>query len=553
MLNEIVNVDTDVLVIGGGIAGCMAAISARESGASVIMLEKGNTLRSGGAGTGIDHCWAYIPQLHQKEMSLDDLLDDHTSFAGGMVDRSLIRVVAENSFRRVLDLERFGVNMRNSDNQFRLQKKIHRCPTFIHFADRDIKIKLTRAVENSGTVIVNRIMATDLLVEDGRMAGVLAFSTREGKWHVYKSKTVILATGGVNRLYRSPSGIPFNICHTPSWSGDGHAMAFKAGARLLNMEMAVYGTGPKNFHRAGRGTYVPSNLSDGLGKSLKEYEPNQEGPISEGAGLFIKVLEKGNGPIYMDCTGNKPEQNEYIKWALNSEGNSAFLNYLDENGMDLNTDKIEFTFYEPRMGGQQGIEINDRAETSLPGLFAAGLVMGGAQRSVMPGALVMGWRAGENAARLARELPVVKTGDQAEDTIAGRVKLAGDFCSRTNGSSWQDAQLALQNIMDSYAGRIKSASMLEVGYNNLMQLKEQAAAEIKAANPHELYRAMEIMSLMEVGEMLITSAYARKESRGLNFYRADYPQKDNDWLKFITLKKEKDKTIVGVRPVNLNK
>lgn len=556
MDRDIIYKDTEVLIIGGGIAGCMAGIRARELGVRATVLEKGNTLRSGGAATGIDHCWTYIPEIHGKMLSVEDLVDDHADFAGGMIDRSLVRMIAENSYSRVLDLERFGMEMRDSNGQFRLIKKIHRSPTFLHFAGRDLKVKLTNEAKKRGAAIDNRMMVTDLLVEDGRIAGALALSTREGRWYVYRSKTVIISTGGVFRLYRNFSGMPFNTSHPPHEPGDGHAMAFRAGARLLNMELVNVHTGPKNFNRAGRGSFVPGLMRDGLGQPLGKAGARDQKALdrtAEGVGLYRKILETGQGPIYMDCTGNTPEQNKYIRWALYNEGNTSFLNYLDEEGIDLNKDLIEFTVYEPKMnGGQSGIEINTRCESSLPGLFAAGDVIGGMKRAVCPGALVTGWSAGESAALLSRELPAVKPGARSAATIRQRVDLASSFLAREQGSSWLEAQLALQNIMDYYAGRVKSASLLGAGLSNILSLREQAVAEIKASNSHELYRAMEVLSLIDVGEMLITASYSRKESRGIDFCRADYPQQDNEnWLKFITLRKENSRTVVETRPVNL--
>lgn len=557
MNNEVCLREADIIIIGGGIAGCMAAIRASESGAKVVILEKGNTLRSGSAATGIDHCWTYIPEIHEKLLSIDDLVDDHVAFGKGMVDRSLVRMIAENSYQRVLDLERFGMEMRDERGQFRLIKKIHRAPTFLHFAGRDLKVKLTEEVKRRGVQIYNRMMVAELLVENGRVAGVLALATREGKWYACQGKAVIISTGGVVRLYRNPSGMPSNISHPPHNSGDGHAMAFRAGAKLLNMELLTFHTGPKNFHRAGRGSYVPGRMVDGLGQPLGKNAASRDtrtlDRTAEGVDVYRKAIEDGRGPLYMDLTGNTNEQNQYIRWALYNEGNTSFLNYLDETGIDFNKDVIEFTDYEPKLQfGHSGVEINTRCESSLPGLFVAGDTIGGAIRSVCPGALVMGWIAGENAAALAKETAGPKLGEGAMDSINRKIALARSFQKNEPGSSWQEALLALQNIMEYYASRVKSESLLKAGLSNLLQLKEQAMAEIRVKSPHELFRAMEVLSLIDIGEMSITSSLARKESRGIGFYRVDYPQRDDqNWLKFITLRKENSRVVVKTRPVNL--
>ncbi len=554
---EQTTVNADVLIIGGGLAGSMAAIRARQMGASVVVAEKADTRRSGCAATGVDHCWTYIPEIHASQLSLEDLIRDHTAHAEGFVDQKIAAFIASHSFQRLLDLERFGVPIRDEEGRFRLVKKIHRVPTFLHFAGRDIKRQLTKQVRLTGARIMNRVMVTELLVQEGRVCGALGVRTREYGVVVFLAKAVVMATGNIYRLYMNRTGLPFNLSFPPHETGDGHAMAYRAGADLLNMEFTTFQTGPKNFQRCGRGTWVPGQVVDAYGKPLAEAPPPTErqtmDPEVENSHAFERVLRSGRGPIYMDVRQATDEELEEIFWGLRNEGNTALLDYLEQQGFDPRRDRLEFEVYEPKGGsGKAGIAINTRCESSLPGLYAAGDVIGGVTRAVSPGALTLGWQAGEMAALFARELASPRPDDGHRETIRERQALWEGMLAPSRLAGWREAQAALQNIMDYYAGRIRSETMLEAGLSRLKRLKEDARSELGARNPHELWRCLEVLNLMEAAEMIILSAKARRESRcGPEHYRADYPYPDDEnWYCNTLLRRSDGQVILGKRPFN---
>jgi succinate dehydrogenase/fumarate reductase flavoprotein subunit len=527
--------DADVLVVGGGLAGCMAAIRARELGARVIVAEKADTLRSGCAGMGVDHCWTYIPEVHRSELSIEDLVKDHTAHAGGFLDQEIATFIANHSLERLLDLERFGVPIRDERGRFRLIKKVHRVPTFLHFAGRDLKVRLTQQMVRCGVRIVNRVMVTDLLTRDNQVVGAVGIGTRAADLMVFRAKTVILATGNIYRLYLNRSGLAFNISFPPHETGDGHGMAFRAGAELLNMEFTTFQTGPKNFQRCGRGTFVPGRVVDAWGQPVGETSPHggdrvTMDPAVESEHAFEKALREGRGPIYMDCREATEEDVEVIRWGLNNEGNAALLTYMDEQGLDLRRDKLEFEIYEPKGGsGKAGIGINSRCETSVGGLYAAGDVIGGVTRAVAPGAFTLGWHAGEVAACAARERDPACLDEANEQTVAERRDLCRAILSRSRGAPWKEGQAALQSLMDYYVGRVRSATMLGAGLVRLARLHREAPAELAASGPHELQRCLEVLSLVDAGEAVARSARFREESRfGPEHYRADFPYTDNE-------------------------
>ena len=229
-------ITSDVAVVGGGIAGCMAAIGASELVERVVVVEKCDTRRSGCATTGVDHIWTYGPDIHGPEPSVEDIVKDHAQWAQGFLDYEVAHYVASHSYERILDLERFGVGIRDASGKLRFVKKIHRVPNCLHFAGRDLKVKLSAEMKRRKVRILNRVMALELMKGTEGVAGVIGIGTRDGHLYVIKSKALILSTGNIYRLYRNPTGMVFNIGFPPHETGDGLAMAFRAGVELQNME-----------------------------------------------------------------------------------------------------------------------------------------------------------------------------------------------------------------------------------------------------------------------------------------------------------------------------
>ncbi|MBI4319798.1 MAG: FAD-binding protein [Chloroflexi bacterium] len=554
------NVDVDVLIIGGGLAGCMAAIRASECGVSVLVAEKGNTMRSGCAATGVDHCWTYIPEIHGPQLSVEDLVRHHTEFAGGFLNQDLALYIVNNSFKRILDLERFGVPMRDEDGNFRLVKKIHPIANFLHFAGRDLKVKLTQEVRRRPVAVLNRLMVTEVLVDDGMACGAIGFDTRTGELYVFRARAIVLASGSMHRLYKNPTGMYFNTAFPGTLAGDGYAMAYRAGAQLINMEFTSHQTGPKNFQRCGRGSYTPGGrMVDAMGRPLGAADASRQAGTrfamdrsAENTGGFLQALQQGRGPVYMDCTSASTQDIDYIKWALGNEGNCSFLTYLEEQGIDLHRNRIEFAFYEARVqGGRSGVNIDVQCESSVKRLFVAGDCIGGMIRSGSPGAFSLGYHAGEVAAEQAKQLDDARLTGDVLAKVAERKALYERMLSRQTGANWQEALLALQNLMDYYAGHHRSESMLAAGLSHLRRLRQWVEDELRADDAHELMRCLEVMNLLDNAEMVLVSARERKESRfGLSHRRVDYPETDNEnWLKFLAVQKHNGQPLVSSLPI----
>lgn len=571
---EVIPIDTDVLIIGGGLAGCMAAIKASEASVKVTIAEKANTLSSGCAGTGVDHSWAYIPMIHgPMGWTLEDLLEDHSQLiAGGFINKDLLRLVARENYDRMLDLERFGVKIRYEDSRipgkFRIVYQFHTMPSSFNFDGFDLKIRLTKEAKKRGVNIVNRVMMVGLLLTEGQVAGALGVGTNDDRLYSFRAKAIVMSTGRANRLTPSVTGIWGNHRIPVNETGDGRAMAFRAGIPVINMEFlssGYYSIGnyelnlgsPRSTVQpaaavtdAGGEVIVPRTQFydwSNLGKEKVDAMSNRQKMLAERQGArpaYAQLYREGRGPFYLDLTGGTEEEIKYIEWSIGNEGKgSLFLDYLkNQEGFDFRRDKLEWLPNSREMAGtaSSGLVVNKDLETEVRGLYGAGDDVGGVPWAGAPGAFTMGWRAGEKAAGDA----AMQKNHLAFD--AGPVESLREVCSEMLGSQrglhWREVELAVQNMVDYYAGEVRAARTLQRGLERLNDIRKNAS--FKAANPHELMRCLEVRSIIDNAEMVLRASLERQESRRapFGFVRADFPeQNDREWLAFLALRQREGK------------
>lgn len=517
-------VEADVLCIGGGIAGLMAAIRAAELGARVVVAEKGNALFSGRGRAGNDHFWCYIPEVHGSDMDafMKECLKGPKlrSLLSGSGNR-VIRTFLAASFDIVRLWDSWGIPMKH-DGLWEFSG--HSFPgdvmTHLKYKGRHQKRVLTEKVLEKGARIVNRVMITDLLRDGENVVGAIGIHTREDKTIVFKAKSVVMATGNLERLYPAP--VPGWMASTPgclSITGDGRAMTYRAGGTLVGPEMPKRHMGPRYFARFGQATWV-GVLRDPYGKPVGPYvtKPDRrygDMTLEVKGTLLEEYLKSGRGPVYMDCRGITKDDYEYMMNAFVDEGMTSVINHLKDEGIDLRKNPVEFGTYHVHPEGK--IWINEKAETSLKGLYAAGdesIV------SIGPSS-TYGWIAGESAALFARSMPTPDlTGIEAE--IEERKKVVEGIAGRKKGIHWREANVALQQIMIDYAGLVRSETLLTAGLSYLRRMREKVDGGLMARNRWELTRCIETRNLMDIGELIFLTAAERKESRGMH-NRPDYP------------------------------
>ena len=539
-------VKADVLCIGGGIAGLMAAIRASELGARVVVAEKSNALYSGSGAVGNDHFQCYIPEIHGP--NIEPLIDEfQRGQQGGIRHRTFIRTWLERSFEIVKLWDSWGIPMKyNGKYEFAGHALPGHLLTHLHYAGKDQKRILTEQARKRGTEILNRVMCFDLLCDDDGLVGAIGLNTREDEVMTFQARSVVLGTGSVMRLY--PPSTPawmFNARLSPNCVGDGRAMAYRAGAELASMEIPLIRCGPKYFARAGKATWA-GVLRDPEGKPVGPFVTRPDNKYGDPVvdiyqDIFVDYKKSGRGPVYMDCNGLSDEELEYMLFWLRNEGNVAFLNYLEEEKIDIRKNPIEFWTYESELFPRGGVYYSEKAETSLEGLYAAGDELFGG----ISGAAVFGWIAGDNAATYAKKTEFRKI-EKAKPPIEERKELVKEIRNRKVGPSWKEANIAVQQLMWDYAGQVRSRTLLEAGLDALQQLKGKVYTGVIAKNPHELMRCLEVLNLIELGELVFITANDRKETRGKHI-RPDYPFTNPLLEKLLIVKKVNEKPVLEWR------
>lgn len=522
MKEEIIR--TDVLCVGGGIAGLMAAIRAKEMGAKVVVAEKGNAIHSGRGRAGNDHFWCYIPEAHGSDIEWflkECLKGPKLKAVQSGSSMKVLRTFLEQSFDIVKLWDSWGIPMKyNGKWEFAGHSYIGEILTHLKYSGYNQKPILYKKAREKGTEIINRVMIFDLLRSGDKVIGAIGISTREDKIYIFEAKSTILGTGFTDRLYSPPlPGYQPSTAAMLTLTGDGRSMAYRAGAELAGLETIRRHIGPRYLARYGQATWI-GVLRDPQGKPIGPFlsKPDRayhDMTAETNSSLPEEYMKSGRGPVYMDCTGASDEDYEYLFHWMKNEGLDPVTDSMKEEGIDLKKHLIEFGTLHLTPEGK--IYINEKAETSLDGLIAAGDESTG---TIGPAA-VYGWISGETAVNQAKSNTAPDI-EKARAQIEEAKNLVNEIKSRETGPDWREANLALQRVMQDYAGLIRSETLLSAGMQYLKRLREKARATVIARNQWELTRCLETLNLFDLGELVITAANERKETRGLH-KRSDFP------------------------------
>jgi succinate dehydrogenase/fumarate reductase flavoprotein subunit len=411
----------------------------------------------------------------------------------------------------------------------------------------------------------------DLLISQGQVAGAVGVHTRSGEIFAFQAKAVVLATGRSNRLSRNLCGFDFNTRMAAPLSGDGTSMAMRAGLPIVSSEFLsnILGLGPCGNYNPNygdpRNTVQPAaRIVDGrgnevvprtrfydwstLGKEKWSPEVRQRWLADRkvwrgGRASMVARTAAGEGPFYLDFGQATDDEIAYIEWSIGNEGRGTqFLRYFKgEEGADLRRNPQEYVGRWPReISGTaaKGLWVDRDLETELHNLFGAGDEVGGLPWQAGPGAITQGWHAGAQAAKRAALMTAVPAGD--EEPVRERREMCREMRSRRVGFHWREVETGVQNLMDFYCGDVRSEGLLRRG---LERLEDAKAAPLKAENPHELARCLDLKSIIDNAELVLRSSLERTESRPtpFGFRRADYPdQNDAEWLAFLAVRKGSD-------------
>ena len=540
----------DVLVIGGGTAGPMAAVKAKEANPElrVLLLEKANVKRSGAISMGMDGLNnAVVPGFATPEQYVKEI----TTANDGIVNQKTVMAYAENSYAMIEELDRWGVKFEKDETGDYAMRKVHHMGTYVlpMPEGHDIKKVLYRRLKRQRVEITNRLVATRLLLaEDGGIAGAMAFDCRTADFHVIRAKTVVLATGAAGRLGLPASGYLFGTYENPTNAGDGYSMAYHAGAELSGIECFQINPLIKDYNGPAC-AYVTGPFggftTNNKGERFIECDYWSGQMMQE----FYNELQGGNGPVFLKLYHLAEETISTIETILHTNERPSRGRFHAGRGTDYRQQMVEMHISEIGFcsgHSASGVWVNERAETTVPGLYAAG-DMACVPHNYMLGAFVYGKLAGESAARYCGERPLQDVDEAQVERERARVLAP---LTREDGLPPNQVEYKLRRMVNDYLQPPKVTRKMEIGLQRFEAIREDLD-RLSARNPHELMRAMEVHAIRDCAEMAARASLYRTESRwGLYHYRVDHPQRnDADWFVHVQLQKQNDAMTCFKRPI----
>ena len=541
----------DVLVIGGGTAGPMAAVKAKEANPAlrVLLLEKANVKRSGAISMGMDGLNnAVVPGFATSEQYVKEI----TVAIDGIVNEKTVMAYAQNSFQMIEELDSWGVKFEKDETGDYAMRKVHHMGTYVlpMPEGHDIKKVLYRRLKRARVEITNRLVATRLLIaDDGSIAGAMAFDCRTGDFHVIRAKTVVLSTGAAGRLGLPASGYLFGTYENPTNAGDGYSMAYHAGAELSGIECFQINPLIKDYNGPAC-AYVTGPFGGYTTNSKGERFIECDYWSGQMMLEFYRELQSGDGPVFLKLDHLAEETISTIETILHTNERPSRGRFHAGRGTNYREQMVEMHISEIGLcsgHSASGVWVNEHAETTVPGLYAAG-DLACVPHNYMLGAFVYGKLAGESAARYCKEKALADVDEEQVERERARVWAP---LSREDGLPPSQVEYKLRRMVNDYLQPPKVTRKMEIGLSRFDAIREDLD-RLAARNPHELMRAMEVHAIRDCAEMAARASLFRTESRwGLYHYRVDYPQRnDADWFVHVQLKKDGERMACFKRPID---
>lgn len=548
-INGLNRLTTDVLIIGGGTAGCYAALTIREkSDASIIIAEKANIKRSGCLAAGVNAINAYIVEGRKPE----DYVEYAKKDADDIVREDLLLTMSERLNEVTAKMEKLGLVILKDENG----RYVARGNRNIKINGENIKPILADAVNSLKNVtVINRLNITDYIVKDNTILGAVGFNIDTGEAYEIRAKKVLCATGGAAGLYKpnNPGFSRHKMWYPPFNTGAGFAMGINAGAEMTTFEMRFIALRCKD-------TIAPTGtIAQGVGakqvNSLGEIYENRYG-LTTSQRVYGTVREniEGRGPCYLRTEGISSEQDESLKKAYLNMAPSQTLKWI-ESGKNPSEQNVEIEGTEPYIVGghtASGYWVDTNRRTTINGLYAAGDVAGGCSQKYVTGAMAEGEIAAEDIVKELNRSDITEnafsqsTADEYADEFADeRIREYNEYLSREDKDtifSTEELEEAMQKVMDTYAGGIGShyqfnGKQLKLAKEKIEQI-ETLSEKANAKDYHELMFVYELKERLTVCQVLIEHLKARKETRWHSFAEnLDYPEKSDEWLKYVNTRK----------------
>lgn len=542
-------ISTDVLIIGGGTAGCYAALTISEnSDKKVLICEKAHIKRSGCLAAGVNALNAYIVEGRKPQ----DYVDYAKKDADGIVREDLLLTMSEKLNEVTDRLEKLGLVILKDENG----KYVTRGNRNLKINGENIKPILADAVEKAKNVtVLNRVNIFDYSVKDNKINGAFGFGIESGIFYTIEAKAVIIATGGAAGLYKpnNPGFSRHKMWYSPFNTGAGYAMGIRAGAEMTTFEMRFIALRCKD-------TIAPTGtLAQGVGakqiNSLGEvYETKYGLTTSERVYGTVNENQEGRGPCYLRTEGITAEQDESLLKAYLNMAPSQTIKWI-ESGRNPSRQNVEIEGTEPYIVGghtASGYWVDTDRATTIEGLFAGGDVAGGCPQKYVTGALAEGEIAGLSAVKyIDSKKSFEKISD--EDTNYHLRKTEKYLTDRHSLYTTEKLEEAMQTVMDSYAGGIKTnyrfnEKQLDIADCKIRQL-ETLTDDLYAEDFQELMYICELKERLTVCKSVIAHLRARKETRWHSFAEnLDYPEKDDrNFNKYVNSRLENGEIKIIIR------
>ncbi len=536
---NIVEMHTDVLVVGGGTSGPMAAVKAKERNPKlkVMLLEKANVKRSGAISMGMDGLNnAVIPGHATPEQYTREI----TVANDGIVNQATVYAYASNSFKTIQELDRWGVKFEKDETGDYAVRKVHHIGTYVLPMPEGHHMKkvLYRQLKRARVEVTNRVVATRVLMDNkGQVAGLLGFDCRTGDFVVVRAKAVILCCGAAGRIGLPTSGYLFGTYENPTNAGDGYSMAFHAGAELSNLECfqinplikdyngpaCAYVTGPFGGYTANAKGDRFIECDYWSGQMMQE---------------FYNELQSGNGPVFLKLDHLAEETIQTIEHILHTNERPSRGRFHEGRSTNYRSRMIEMHISEIGFcsgHSASGVYVNEKAETTVPGLYAAG-DMANVPHNYMLGAFTYGWFAGTNAADYCAQH---EGGGVDQSRIDAEVQRVSAPLGRSGGLPPSQVEYKLRRMVNDYLQPPKATRKMSLALERFAEIADDIN-HMSAENPHELMRAMEVQVIHDCARMAAHASLFREESRwGLYHNRVDFQARnDAEWFTHCHLRKD---------------
>ncbi|MFQ5712652.1 MAG: adenylyl-sulfate reductase subunit alpha [Candidatus Scalinduaceae bacterium] len=535
-----VQLDTDILIIGGGAAGCMAAIEVKKLDPSIecVVMEKAHIERSGCLAMGLNAINAYLTHGETPETYVRYVKDEFL----GIIREDLVYSIAKGLKESVKQVEELGLPIEKDQNgNYRNRGK-----RSIRIYGERLKPILAAAVYRANAKVLNRVVATNFIFDGKRVRGAYGFGVRDGKFYVINARVVIVTTGGASRLYKPINkGDARNTTWYCPWNvGTGYAMGIRIGAEMTSFENRFIPLRVKDVNAPtgtiGQGSNIRQRNAHGEEYLEKRYKHLGGRKCLSLYRLWATLQENiaGRGPCYLDTRCLSVEEEKKLKEAyLNM--NPAIVLLWASNGHSPRQRPVEISGMEPVVIGghsQAGYWIDVERRTTINGLFAAGDIAGGAPKKYVSGA----WVEAKIAARAAiEEVKGIELQRVNSKEMGKEKERISSFMNDKNGISPAELEETFHNVMDKYAGGATAnyellESKLIIARKKIREL-EGKLEFLSARNRHELVSCLELIDRFDVAKVLIEHLIYRKETRWPCYQsRVDFPERDDaNWLKFV--------------------